>query len=318
MVIGPIQFASPLWLLFIPVLWGAAWWFSRRSLSGLGVATRYVALAVRFVVIAGLVAALAEPNIRREGEGLGVIVVVDGSSSMPEGAIDSVVESLGEMVAAAGPEDRLGLVTTAEQAYARSLPTKGVTPERALENAVRTGDLDPGGRDGTNLADALNTAVSVLPADAASRILLISDGNETSGNVQRAAERAKALGVPVDVIPVEPTEATEIVFDELNAPAAVRMGQTANLTAVLRTNVPGGTTGRLSLSVDGRPYDFTPGEEGTSMPVTLREGQTPFTIPVTLLRGGPQRFVARFDPDDQGDDVIAQNNIAGGVIFFKV
>ncbi|MEM1423538.1 MAG: VWA domain-containing protein [Planctomycetota bacterium] len=316
-MIGPIQFASPLWLVLVPLLWFAAWWFSRRSLSGLGSATRYVSLAVRFVVIAGLVAALAEPSVRREGEGLGVIVVVDGSSSMPQGAVDSVVESLGGMIEGAGPDDRLGIVTTAEQAFARSLPTKGVTPERALAGARRAGDFDPGARDGTNLADALNTAISVLPADAASRIVLISDGNETAGNAQRAAERAKALGVPVDVIPVEPTATTEIVFDELNAPAAVRLGQTANLTAVLRTNVPGGTTGRLSLSVDGRPYDFTPGEEGTSMPVTLREGQTPFTIPVTLLRGGPQRFVARFEPDEPGEDVIAQNNIAGGVTFVQ-
>ncbi|GAB4518465.1 MAG: VWA domain-containing protein [Phycisphaerales bacterium] len=317
MVIGPIQFASPVWLLLIPALWALVWWWSRRSLSGLGATTRYVAMGVRFLVVAGLCATLAEPNLRREGEGLGVVVVVDGSSSMPKGAVDAVVESLGAMVEDAEPDDRLGFVTTAEQAFARALPSKGVTPVRALRDTVAAGDLDPGDRDGTNLADAVQTAISILPADAASRIVVISDGNETAGNVQRAAERARALGVPIDVIPVEQNAGVEVVFDELNAPGAVRMGQTANLTAVLRTNAPGGTTGRLALTVDGRPYDFTPGEPGTSMPVTLREGQTPFTIPVTLMRGGPQRFVARFDPDEPTDDVIAQNNIAGGVTFVQ-
>ncbi len=317
MVIGPIQFASPLWLLLIPALVALAWWFSRRSLAGLGGATRWVSLAIRVLVIAALCATLAEPNVRREGKGLAVVVVMDGSASMPRGATDSIVESLNEMMSGSGAEDRLGIVTTAQQAYARTLPNRGVTPRMALDNAVAAGDLDPGPRDGTNLADAVRTALSITPADAASRILVVSDGNETAGNVQRAAERARALGVPIDVIPVEALVGNEVVFDELNAPSAVRLGQTVNLTAILRSSKQGTTTGRLSLSVGGRPYDFTPNEEGTSLPITLREGQTPFTIPVTLFRGGPQRFVARFDPDSESDDAIAQNNVAGGVTFVQ-
>src|SRR5688500_2251545 len=59
--IGPIQFDTPIWLWLIPIGWALSLWIGRRSLSGLGTATRRVALAVRLLVILLLAAAMAEP-----------------------------------------------------------------------------------------------------------------------------------------------------------------------------------------------------------------------------------------------------------------
>src|SRR5262249_39084512 len=53
--LGPIQFDTPVWLLLIPVLWGLALLIGRKSLSGGGTVTRWVALAIRLIVIALLV-----------------------------------------------------------------------------------------------------------------------------------------------------------------------------------------------------------------------------------------------------------------------
>ena len=83
MIVGPVQFDTPAWLLLAPALWALAWWIARRSLSGLNPLTRRVALGVRFLVIALICAALAEPRWRTESDDVAAIVIADASRSMP-------------------------------------------------------------------------------------------------------------------------------------------------------------------------------------------------------------------------------------------
>ncbi len=315
MVIGPIQFDTPAWLAFIPVLWIVVVLIGRRSLSGLGGVTRWSALIIRLLVVTTLGAALADPHLRREGEGVSLMLVVDGSASMPREALQSLPDYLGEPLSRAQPGDRLGLVTTAKDAYARVLPRDNVPPAQALRRAAESGDLDPGVRTGTALDEAIQMALTIKPADTAGRILLVSDGNETSGSLLRAAERAQATGIPVDVLAVDRGVGGEVVFDSLVAPATARQGQTVNLVATLRSTRA--TSGRLSLFVNDRPYDLDPGSDSNAAQIGVRAGVEPVTIPVELTRGGPQRFEAIFEPDEPSADAVAQNNYAQGVTFVE-
>ena len=67
-------------------------------------------------------------------------------------------------------------------------------------------------------------AIAVLPKDAANRIVLATDGNETAGNLLQAAEAAKALSIPIDVLPLRYKYDREVLVERLTAPAAAREG----------------------------------------------------------------------------------------------
>src|SRR5262245_23233882 len=72
------------WYLLLLGLLPAMWWFSFRSLSGLGPWRRILALALRTLVMLLIVAALAEMQYRRTSDRLTVIYLLDQSLSIPE------------------------------------------------------------------------------------------------------------------------------------------------------------------------------------------------------------------------------------------
>jgi hypothetical protein len=77
------SFDKPLWLLgllLLPLLW----WFSFRSLAGLGQLRRIAALGLRTIVLAIFVLALAEIQLQWVSERLAVVFVLDQSLSIPE------------------------------------------------------------------------------------------------------------------------------------------------------------------------------------------------------------------------------------------
>jgi uncharacterized membrane protein len=307
--IGPIHFESPVWLLLVPLLGVWSYFMSRRSLAGLGGAVRRVSLSVRVLVILLVCAAMAEPSLRREAKDVSVMVIVDVSESVPsagrEAAEKLLTRSLDEDKL---PTDRLGVVTTAKDAVVMSLPTP-FNREITRTHAGRA--------DSTNLAAGVRLALAVTAKDAANRLLLVSDGNETVGGMLQAAEAARAMGVPIDVLPVEYKYAEEVIVDRLVAPASAREGETMNLRVVVRATRP--ATGRLSILHDGDAIDLSPGEPESSAPVVLKEGLNVFQASIVADRAGPQEFRAVFEPDRVGGrvtgDTILENNQALAVTF---
>lgn len=312
MILGPVQFDAPASLILLPLCWAALIWIARRSLTGMGTRLRRLALAVRLLVVSLLIAALAEPNWRLTSESVAVVVVADASKSMPPGSQDVLKEYLGKVAQSATPEDRIGFVTAAQQARAHLLPSRGKLAAESVEE-VFAAPVDPGPADGTELGGAVLLAESIIPEDAAGRILLFSDGQETTGSLLAQAESARAKGIPIDVLPVPFSIDREVVFDELLAPSTARKGQTAALRFVLTATAP--VKGRLSLLVDGQAWDLTPEAEGVSQEIELETGRNILSVPILMTRGGPAQFEAVFEPLNPEDDARPQNNSALAVTF---
>src|SRR5687768_3255388 len=78
-----IDFASP-WYLLLLALLPVLWWFSFRSLAGLGHYRRILAIALRTVVLLLLIAAVADIEFKRTSDRLTVIYLLDQSLSIPE------------------------------------------------------------------------------------------------------------------------------------------------------------------------------------------------------------------------------------------
>ncbi len=304
MILGPIEFRSPLWLLLAPLLWVVAWWLARGSLAGLGPVTRRFAIGLRAMVILLLAVALAEPVWRDTSDDVAVSVIVDASRSVP---LDARIEANAVLQRAsedARATDRVGIVSAAREALVQALPSERV-------RTIEVGDA--GDLDATNLAAGVRLAMASSPEDAALRLVLISDGNETTGSLLAAAQSAAAAGVPIDVYVVGYSHDSEVILEDLITPPTARRGETVNVRFVLTATAP--TIGRLNLTLNDQPIDLDPEATGLGATIELAEGANTVTIPVMLTSTGPQRFEAFFEPVVASDDAIPQNNRQDAVTF---
>ena len=303
-----IEFERPMWL-WLALLVLPAYVMARRSIGGLSPLKTHVTFAIRAVVILLLAMALAHPSWLKKGEGLTVVAMVDRSRSIPnqlqrqaqEFLLSSTSTELGRQ-----PEDRLGIITIGEGAAISALPNRMTSfNDNFIDNLP--------GYEGTNLAEGLSLALATAPQDTAIRFVLVSDGNETEGNLIEAAKLAKSNGIPVDVLPLSYVQPREVVFDRVVAPARAREGQVTSLRMILRAQAE--TSGTLTLFQNDIPIDLDPDTPGPGIKTTLRPGLNTKTVQILFDQAGPQTFEARFEADDPASDMTVENNSAVAVTF---
>jgi len=300
----PLRFEEPIWLVLL-VLWIPMVLLARRSLAGSTRARAMVAVSLRGVLIALLALALSHPYFVKRGEGLTTTVILDRSRSIP---LDVKRRALELMRASAErkerPEDRLAVLTVGGDANLTALPDA---------NSIVEVTAEPADLDATDLGAAVRLALAVMPDDTANRIVLVSDGNETTGNLMEAADAALANGVPIDVVPLTYAHANEVLFDQLVAPSRAREGQTGRLRMVLRSEQR--TSGQLRLRLNDHVLDLNGDAEGDSRSITLEPGVNAIEQSIEFTQSGPHRFEAVFIPDDPAQDAIDANNAAMAVTF---
>ena len=260
---------------------------------------------MRSILITLLCVALARPSVVEEGKSLTLMVVADVSRSIPRAMQRESQEFLQKIEAAKkNPEDRIGVVSVARGSEIKETPDENAR----IDIGTHAGDLSA-----TNLADAIKTAISILPTDTANRILLVSDGNETEQSLIEASELAKANGIPIDIVPVEYEHANEVIFEGLRTPARARLGQSIDLRAFLRTASP--VRGTLYLWQNDRPINLDPDSTSAGYVLDLEPGPRVINIPISLDSGGAQRFKAQFVPENPELDRIEENNNYESVTF---
>lgn len=314
MIIGPVQFDAPIWLLLIPITWALTIWFARKSLTGMGTVTRRVALITRLIVLTAIISALADPHWRLVSRDVATVMIVDKSRSMPQGIHERLHAYVAEALSHSKRTDRLGAVTTAADALTQSLPEPVEPDVEEVRTKLEGGSAMIGLESATDLASGVRLAMSMIPPDAAGRLTLVSDGNETQGSLLTAARAAAAAGIPIDVLLVDYTYENEVIFDGLYAPATARKGQTINLRMSITALQP--TVGEITLMMGDRPVDLSPDDPDSFGQVyELEKGPNTLMLPVPVTRPGAQEFRAFFKPLDPGSDSIAENNNAAGVTF---
>lgn len=309
------RFEQPLWLWAMLLLIPAAA-IGLRFFGVMSPARRLSAVALRAGLIALIALVLAGAANVRTSDRMAVIAVVDVSDSIrrfaqdpaggQRGALERMQAFLREASAARrSGEELFGIVAFDGRAALIATPSAAGVDR----------SIDVQFADGTNIGAAIDLGLAALPPDAAARLVLISDGNETAGDALEAASRAAAMarrgvggrrGVPIDVVPVEYNVTNEVYVESVDAPPRAAARATINVRVVLVATDE--SRGRLSLLQEGRALTI-PGHGG-SMSVTLSGGRNVFVIPVELEAGRVHRFEAVFEPEDEGSDTLADNNRA--------
>ncbi len=282
-----------------------------RSLSGMSAPRRWFAVTLRLMLLVLLTGMLAGPHTVRTTSALATILVIDVSDSVQryfgkdaQQKIQSLIDrsaQLGRGLSGnRGEEDLLGAVLFDGRAIAVSLPSR-----RGLSSL----NLQSRFADGSDLAGAVRTAWSLVPPDAAGRVVLISDGNQTRGELLTSVN---AQAGPIDVLPLEYVVTSEISIDRVDAPPTSPAGSIVPVRVVLTSS--GSARGFLRLFADDTPVNISTNKgDPTARPIELAPGQNIERIDVQLDEKRVHRFRAVFEPllSDSGlpqGDTVVENN----------
>ena len=218
-----MSFANPWALALWPAI--AAWglWEWRRT-------SRKAGVLLKALAFAALAAALAEPQLLFFETKAVVAVLMDTSSSIPEEQI----------------EKQRGILRRMEAARGRNLLQSLSFDAAARPASTARGNMPAG----TNIEAALRTGLSVLPMDFVPRIVLISDGRENQGAVERVVHAARRRGVAVSTIALEGRRRPELRLKALSAPTQVFRGERFSIDVVIESAAAASVD--VSLKAEGK------------------------------------------------------------------
>jgi Ca-activated chloride channel family protein len=226
---GGLSFATPLALLLLLAL--LAWWWHRRHRTPAAIVFsradvlargprvgRLLAralVALRALVIVGLVVALARPRLggradESTSEGINIVIAFDISSSMlaedfqPQNRLEVAKDKIQQFVTLRA-HDRIGVVAFSGEALTQVPLTTDYAVVLAAVQNLQPGQLE----DGTAIGTAIVTAANRLrAASGRSKVMvLLTDGVNNRGSIdpRTAAAAAAAFGIRIYTIGVGST-----------------------------------------------------------------------------------------------------------------
>lgn len=282
--------------LTIVTVW--LWWLFLAGSTGLSSARAQTALWIRFLMAAGFIVTLAEPRAVRTSEVLSVVYAVDVSDSVGQTAVDRALEFVARQVSEKPAADEAGLVLFGAEAVVELPPRITFPFDGVVTSQVR--------RDATDLAEALSLSAAMIPAANNGRIVLVTDGTSTEGNVTKRLDELNARGISVDVLPISYQYENEVWVERLDLPQQVKLEQ--DYEASVMVSSLGETTGTLILRENGRAL--------AKSEVTLRPGLNQFSLPIRVDQSGYYEYQAAIElPEDK--DNLDQNNVAENFLFVE-
>ena len=290
---GPINFTDPVWLwLGLPAaaVVAVGWMAASRTLPA---RRRITSLVLRLALVGCLVLSLAGIRLALPSDRLSVVFLLDASASMLDATSGQLVDWARASVRDMPEGDTAGVVVFGANALVDRLPSE-------LDELAPPASRPVAGA--SDVAGAVRLAAAILPAGTQQRMVLLSDGNDTSGEAADAIAAAAARGIRLDVVTPADATAAEVLLDALDAPSGARVGETIDLVARVRSTIATGATLRLladGATVATRELDLEPGV--TTIPFSVTAGDSGFHV-----------FRAVIEPVD---DRFSENNAADGYVL---
>ncbi len=283
--------------LLVPTIYLA--WTSKTASSR----SREIAgTALRAVAVVALVGAVSGARMVRKSDRLCVTFLVDQSKSIDPDTRAAALAEARTSLRGMAPEHRVAVIGFAGASVLQQLPsTAGDIP-------VSRGQFR---RDFTDIGRAIRLAISVAPQDAANRIVLLSDGNDTAdASAIAAAATARQANTPIDTFTLGAAVKGDIRVERLILDPQIDANQPLAIKAVVHSDVA--RTARLTLRRRGRPVNLTGSDDRDYITIALKPGAN--LVPVIEERiadGGFYDYEVNVEP--VGGDATAGNNRAIGV-----
>ncbi len=288
---GNLGFLTPeLMLALIPLGW--IWWITSKG-------EHLVTRALRAALIISVVLLLAGPYLRSQSGGRTVIFAVDRSASMPEGSLEEAAELIELSLEARGEDDVVRVLSFGEDVAIESTVSDSTRGFQEFQRNV--------GRDGSSLAAAIETGLSMLPEGKGGSLALLTDGLPSSPRAAEAAAlRAAARGIRIDARELGRKVAADTAVERIDVPPEVDAGEPFFVTAWIRSDEPAVREVRLMRGTDLL----------ATRRVELPRGRTRIRFPARILRAEVADFrVELGTPETAGAptpsaDRVPENDIA--------
>ncbi len=290
-----MRFTHPLFIaLLIPAIVGL--YLSFRTVHGMAKGRKKIAFAIRFLLLATLIAALAGPESRRPNVGLCTMFVLDRSDSISDRDRQRSEAFVAEAIGKLGTNDVAGIIAFGKDAILDAIPSGQRSVGKIFSQTNGSA---------TDMASAIRLASASFPEGKARRIVLLSDGDETSGDVSEAAQVAASDGIPIDHVPLGLTERSgEASVAAVEVPAEIRTEQPFDLKILVDSSVQ--QTGTIDLDRDGVLVK--------QIPVTLASGRSSIVVSEKLSSTGFHRYRATLHSTKDRDN---RNNVGMGFIAVR-
>src|SRR5258705_3591841 len=208
----------------------------------MGVGRRRFAHVVRSLLLSALVFALAGFQLVLPVDRLATVFVVDMSDSVGNAGREDALAFLRETLKEKRVDDVAGIVAFGKEALVERLPSDLTDIDRIASTPVKSA---------TDIGAALRLASALFPDDAQKRIVLLSDGNDTTGSGQSEAALAAARGIQIETRGIGLGAADEVVVERLTTPSVAKIGEELEASLDISSTVAQPATVRLFA--DGGP-----------------------------------------------------------------
>ncbi len=251
-------------LLIVAPLLVVLWFVQRRSVHPMSERRRQALTAVRIAMVVVLLVALAGPALQQSSQREAIVFALDHSRSQGEETLNKAAErarKLLEQYRAKRGNVPAGFISAGQHAHLLRKPEQTgseVTPKPVLIE-------DDGAQ--TNLSHALEFAAGLFPPGVSRRVVLMTDGMETRGDLKSAAREAAAAGIVVDAVPLVGRKRPDVRVANLGTSRSrLHVGATLKLGAEVEASVKGEGKIRLfenGIEVESRELKVEAGEHRT-------------------------------------------------------
>ena len=271
-------------LLLIPLLsyfiW--TWWLHRKQLKK----KQQIVFLIRILAVALLVFAMSSPYLLLPVKEEQIVYLIDRSASV-EGAKQQSVAFIEESLQSKEEHHHVGIYSFASEFQTESILSN------TLEHVPELSEVS--GEGGTNIAQAIQLASGIVDLEKATRIVLLTDGNETKGNVVEQLTKLTDSNVSIDVVPLTKEVNSDVSISSFVTPQVAYAGEQQQLVTEIESTTA--THGNLYLYENDRLIH----EEK----IQLEQGSNVFTY----RHVGKAEGLVKYETVVQvKDDAILENN----------
>ena len=336
-----LELTHPSWLITLAFVIPLLAYFFWRSLSDFPKQQLFLSLLIRTAVVTLIALSLAGLALLSSTQQQFVIFAIDQSLSVDSGDTDSqpaagesrtspkpsqVDDFLDRALAAEGLNEHKVMFLpfalqagslTKDKPKARYEGNNGTTNPSATES-------DSIDRNSTDIAAAIRSAAGAMPPDYVPRIILLTDGNQTSGDAlqaalgtaslisadsgrqQRSADRTKAAAsnlIPIDTVPLKVRDDNEVQVAAVEVPAQVREGEPFYVEVVINSN----------HEDEGQVEVFRGAHKVLSELRKLKSGENRFRFQQSITGERLAQYTVKVSGLKQ--DTLLDNNSESGLVF---
>ncbi|MGH8934301.1 MAG: VWA domain-containing protein, partial [Egibacteraceae bacterium] len=155
----------------------------------------------------------------------------------------------------------------------------------------------------SDLARGLRLAEGLLGSDHRRRVVLLTDGRQTQGDLLSAVRQLSEAGIGLDVVPLAQAGVADVLVSEVRAPGRAREGEAYDVVTVLRNTSDRPAEAVVAVVADGTEID--------RRTVSLAPGTTEVSVPRTAEAAGTVRYEARVE---SGASTLRANDVGRAAV----